>query len=149
MWGMKPAHVEEPFCRFRSDPYCQFECGWKPRSRAAFLLERFGTRKRRLFDALAEIEKDNSLLRTKFRKISALNAELQDKVERLQAINRASRVLASCTNVNDSFERTCASSSTCFASTGRSSCSPTARTRSTPTRRRPKPRSSGASGATA
>ena len=106
MWGMKPATVEEPFCRFRGDPYCQFECSWKPGSRAASILESLYTRKSHLFEALAEIEKDKSLLKTKFQEISGLNVELRDKVDRLEGINKASRVLASCENVHEFLDAT-------------------------------------------
>ncbi len=106
IWGHPAAQVDEPFCHFRGDQFCQFDCTWKAGSRARAFLESLFTRKSHLLDALAEIERDKDLIKTKFREISELNAELRDKVDKLEGINRASRLLASYRNVDEFLDLT-------------------------------------------
>jgi putative nucleotidyltransferase with HDIG domain len=96
MWRLKPASVVEPVCHFRGDPYCEFRITWGTRDsvfRGA--VEALTTRKKHLRAALDEIERDKTLLATKYEEVNRLNAELQDKITKLQAINEASRILVS------------------------------------------------------
>jgi class 3 adenylate cyclase len=104
IWGLAPATVVEPHCHFRGDGFCEFECTWKPVSRARSIFENLFARRINLIEALQEIERDKELLKSKFREVSTLNRELQDKVEMLEAINKASRLLVS--NVEEFLETT-------------------------------------------
>jgi putative nucleotidyltransferase with HDIG domain len=102
-WGKPAAGVEERSCQFEGAPYCEtaFTWGLSWETFSGFF-NRFFTRKKTLYSALEEIDKDKALLRQKFDELSRLNVELTDlnadlkqKVTMLKAINSATRSIVS------------------------------------------------------
>ncbi len=102
-WGQPMARVEERSCMFEGAPYCEIAFSWSlswGKFRGFF--SRFLTRKKTLYAALEEIDRDKALLRQKFDELSGLNLELTDlnadlkqKVTMLKAINSATRSIVS------------------------------------------------------
>jgi putative nucleotidyltransferase with HDIG domain len=96
IWDMPPAEVQEPYCFFKGDPYCQFNILFQSNRRSFWrLLSHFRTRKSQLLSALEQIENDKLALKKKYDEVNRLNTELADKVEKLRAINVASNMLVS------------------------------------------------------
>ncbi len=96
IWKQKPAVVEETECFFQGAAYCEFHGSWQVRKNIVRnMLEGFAVRKSHLIEALREIERDKTLLASKYEEVNHLNLELQDKITKLQAINEASRILVS------------------------------------------------------
>jgi putative nucleotidyltransferase with HDIG domain len=96
IWDLPPAEVQEPYCFFRGDPYCQFNIRFQSGRRSFWrLLSHFRTRKSQLLSALEQIENDKLILKKKYDEVNRLNDELADKVEKLRAINVASNMLVS------------------------------------------------------
>jgi putative nucleotidyltransferase with HDIG domain len=96
IWNMPPAEVQEPYCFFRGDPYCQFNIRFQARMGSLRrLFSHFRTRKSQLLSALEQIENDKLALKKKYDEVNRLNTELQDKVHKLRAVNVASNLLVS------------------------------------------------------
>jgi len=102
-WGQAPAKVEERSCSFEGNPYCEITFTWGI-SWGNFrrFFSQFLTRKKTLYTAMEEIDRDKALLRQKFDELSRLNLELVDlnadlkqKVTMLKAINSATRSIVS------------------------------------------------------
>ncbi len=107
IWKMPPGTIEEPYCQFAGDPYCQFNInfhtGRRPFSLTSTLLR---TRKSQLFSALEQIDNDKLILKKRYDEVQMLNMQLADKVEKLQAINTASNLLVSRENTDEILETT-------------------------------------------
>jgi len=102
IWNHPPATVNEPFCQFEGDPYCQFNISYQSsRNPVKNFLSMFGTTKSQLFDALEEIEKSKLVLKKKYDEVNVLNAELAENLEMLKAINTASNLLVSRDNTDE------------------------------------------------
>jgi len=94
IWGLPPQQVTETDCYFDGAPYCQYNIKFQKRKLFGFALKsQIKTRKAKLLLALEEIESDKLLLKKKNEEVVKLNNELREKVERLKAINEASRLL--------------------------------------------------------
>ena len=107
IWGLSPAEVEEPYCYFNGDPYCQFNIqfhnkNWRPYR----LFSLFRTRKTQLLSALEQIESDKLALKKQYDEVNRLNHELYDKVEKLRAVNLASNMLVSQDNSEEILKAT-------------------------------------------
>ncbi len=102
VFGLPPSTIEEPFCYFDGDPYCQFNIRFylrrKPLKR---IIDFFHTRKSQLLSALEQIETDKMTLKRKYDEVNMLNRELADKIEKLKAINTASTLLVSHGNTEE------------------------------------------------
>ena len=102
LWGLSPQQVIETDCYFEGAPYCQYNIQFEKKKIFSFLSgARRHNKKARLVLALEEIENDKLLLKKKNDEVVKLNNELREKVERLKAINEASRILVS---MDDTFE---------------------------------------------
>ncbi|MDZ7792820.1 MAG: HD domain-containing protein [Spirochaetia bacterium] len=107
IWKLLPAQVEEPFCYFNGDPYCQFNIQFHAKSwRPYHLLSIFQTRKAQLLSALEQIESDKLALKKQYDEVNRLNHELYDKVEKLRAVNLASNMLVSQSNSEEILKAT-------------------------------------------
>ncbi len=96
IWRHNPAVVHESACAFEGAAYCEFHGTWEVRRRMVrAMIEALSVRKSHLIAALKEIEQDKALLASKYEEVNRLNLDLQDKVTKLEAINEASRILAS------------------------------------------------------
>lgn len=94
LWGNPPAKIEESFCFFDGDPFCQFNIDYYGRTKGLRRITNFfSTKKTSILNALEEIEKDKSLLREKYEEVQQLNEELAQKIDRLKALNQASDLL--------------------------------------------------------
>ncbi|MFW6208283.1 MAG: HD domain-containing phosphohydrolase [Spirochaetota bacterium] len=107
IWGLGPAKIDEPYCFFRGDPYCQFNLKFQNNSwRPYHLLNMFHTRKTQLLSALEQIESDKLALKKQYDEVNRLNHELYDKVEKLRAVNIASNMLVSQDNSEEILKAT-------------------------------------------
>lgn len=96
IWGLSPQQVTETDCYFAGAPYCQYNIKFQKRRLLDFgLKNQIKTRKAKLILAIEEIEGDKLLLKKKNEEVVKLNNELREKVDRLKAINEASRLLVS------------------------------------------------------
>jgi putative nucleotidyltransferase with HDIG domain len=96
IWMLPPADVQEPYCFFRGDPFCQYNITFQGGLRNFYTL--FGnlkTNKSQLISALEQIESDKLILKKKYDEVNHLNKELANEVEKLRAINVASSLLVS------------------------------------------------------
>ncbi len=102
IWNRPPATINESFCQFEGDPYCQFNISYysnKNPIKSFFSL--FGTTKNHLYGALEELEKSKLILKAKYDEVNTLNKELASKLEMLKAINTASNLLVSQDNTDE------------------------------------------------
>ena len=107
IWNLPPAEVQEPYCFFRGDPYCQFNINFHSGARNFYtVFSNLRTGKRQLLTALEEIENDKLILKKKFDEVNRLNVELADDVEKLRAINIASSMLVSQNNTEEILKAT-------------------------------------------
>lgn len=107
IWNLPPAEVQEPYCFFRGDPYCQFNIHFQNGTRNfSSIFSHFRTRKSQLLSALEQIENDKLVLKKKYDEVNRLNDELADKVEKLRAINVASNMLVSQDNSEEILKAT-------------------------------------------
>ncbi|MBI9107286.1 MAG: HD domain-containing protein [Spirochaetales bacterium] len=96
IWGMSPQEVIETDCYFDGAPYCQYNIKFQRRKLFSFVIKhQIKTKKAKLLLAIEEIESDKLLLKKKNEEVVKLNNELREKVDRLKAINEASRLLVS------------------------------------------------------
>lgn len=102
MFDRPPATIAEPFCQFEGDPYCQFNITFHiGRQGIKRFFGMFGTTKAQLLSALEEIENGKLILKSKYDEVATLNMELNDKLEKLKAINTASNLLVSRENTDE------------------------------------------------
>ncbi|MCP5515014.1 MAG: HD domain-containing protein [Spirochaetales bacterium] len=107
LWKLPPAEVQEPYCFFKGDPYCQFNIHFQHGTRNFYsLFNHFRTRKSQLLSALEQIESDKLILKKKYDEVNRLNNELADEVEKLKAINVASNMLVSQDNTEEILKAT-------------------------------------------
>ena len=107
IWNLPPAEVQEPYCFFRGDPYCQFNISFHAGTRNFYtVFSNLRTRKSQLLSALEEIESDKLILKKKYDEVNRLNIELADEVEKLRAINIASSMLVSQNNTEEILKAT-------------------------------------------
>jgi HD-GYP domain-containing protein (c-di-GMP phosphodiesterase class II) len=107
IWGMAPQQVTETDCYFDGAPYCQYNIKFQKRKFFSFALKnQIKTRKAKLLLAIEEIESDKLLLKKKNEEVVKLNIELREKVERLKAINEASRLLVSLVDTDEILKTT-------------------------------------------
>ncbi len=107
LWGLPPQDVTETACYFDGAPYCQYNITFQKRKIGNFFLRNNRkTQKAKLLLALEEIESDKLLLKKKNTEVIKLNIELREKVERLKAINEASRLLVSMVDTDEILKTT-------------------------------------------
>ncbi len=107
LWKLPPAEVEEPYCFFKGDPYCQFNIHFQHGTHNIYsLFNHFQTRKSQLLSALEQIESDKLVLKKKYDEVNRLNDELADEVDKLKAINVASNMLVSQDNTEEILKAT-------------------------------------------
>ncbi len=107
IWNLPPAEVQEPYCFFRGDPYCQFNIHFQHGTRNIYsFFSHIRTRKSKLLSALEQIENDKLALKKKYDEVNQLNEDLADKVEKLRAINVASNMLVSQDNSEEILKAT-------------------------------------------
>jgi putative nucleotidyltransferase with HDIG domain len=106
LWKLEQGAIEEPLCHFKGDPYCEYDCTWKEKKVGFHFFNNRRVHKGALLDALKEIENDKNLLKSKYDEVYKLNLELQDKIVKLEAINKASRVMVSYEGMDKFLEMT-------------------------------------------
>lgn len=107
LWGLPPQEITETECYFNGAPYCQYNITFQKRKPGLlFIQNRLKTRKANLMLAMEEIESDKILLKKKNEEVIKLNLELREKVDRLKAINEASRLLVSMVDTEDILKTT-------------------------------------------
>ncbi len=107
LWGQPPQTVIETECYFNGAPYCQYNVTFNKKNIFKFSFRhQLKSRKSRLLLALEEIENDKLLLKKKNDEVIKLNLELKEKVERLKAINEASRLLVSMVDADEILKTT-------------------------------------------
>ena len=107
LWGLPPQNVNETECYFNGAPYCQYNITFQKRKLTQWFTKgRRKDRKAKLLLALEEIESDKILLKKKNEEVIKLNLELREKVERLKAINEASRLLVSMVDTEEILKTT-------------------------------------------
>ena len=112
--GRAAGKVEEDFCTFRGAPHCEITLTWATSlGSVRNWVDRVLTRKSTLYTALQEIDRDKTLLRQRFEEVNRLNvelthlnAELNQKVTMLKAINNATRTIVSVTDTHQVLEQT-------------------------------------------
>ena len=107
LWGVPAQEVKETECYFSGANYCQYNITFQKRGFLNFNLKnQIKTRKAKLILALEEIENDKILLKKKNEEVIKLNIELREKVDRLKAINEASRLLVSMVDTDEILKTT-------------------------------------------
>ncbi|HEY9595151.1 MAG TPA: HD domain-containing phosphohydrolase, partial [Spirochaetia bacterium] len=107
VWGRPAARVEEAGCSFEGHPFCEITLTWPLAwNGLQAILAPLRVRKTTLFTAMEEIDRDKSLLKQKFDQLTALNLELNQKVELLKAINAATRAIVSVSDTGEILKRT-------------------------------------------
>ena len=107
LWGLRPQEVTETECYFNGSPYCQYNITFQKRKLLNLVnRNQRKTRKAKLLLALEEIESDKILLKKKNEEVVKLNLELREKVDRLKAINEASRLLVSMVDTDNILKTT-------------------------------------------
>lgn len=107
IWKLPPATITEVFCQYEGDPYCQFNITFHYGRRwMRQFFASFGTKKSQLPSFLEQIENDKIELKRKYDEVNVLNIELADKIEKLKAINTASRLLVSQENTDEILQTT-------------------------------------------
>lgn len=104
VWGLPPMEVTETECYFRGGSCCEYHLDWKPGGRRLFfknLLVNLIPGHPYFKTALAELEKERNLLEEKFAESRSLTISLAEKIKRLAAVQEASRLAVSPTELSD------------------------------------------------
>jgi HD-GYP domain-containing protein (c-di-GMP phosphodiesterase class II) len=95
IWDMPPGTLVEEKCYYRGDPYCEYHGGWKEKPLVRRIWSRLTMPRRVLRNALFQMERDQTLLRSKFDEVHHLNLSLERRIQQLSSIYEASQGMVS------------------------------------------------------
>jgi signal transduction histidine kinase len=101
IWGGRPLELTENCCHFQGSQYCEYYLRWSVRNRFYEISSRFFKSKAVLLETLSEIEEDKKLIESKYKEVSRLNSELDQKIKLLQAIQETGKSILSILNLDD------------------------------------------------
>jgi putative nucleotidyltransferase with HDIG domain len=107
LWGLPPARVEESTCHFETGGYCENTIHWSlSRGRFRNLVARAFVRKKDILNAFEEVEGVKEKIKQANIDLVKTNEDLTQKVAMLKAINAATRMIVSTTDLGKIYEET-------------------------------------------
>ena len=101
IWGGTPLTLQETCCFFEGADYCEYRLRWPARNRLYEIFSRFFTPNSVLTETIREMEEDKKLVEQKYEEVNQLNAELNQRVKQLLAIQETGKAILSVLNLSE------------------------------------------------
>jgi signal transduction histidine kinase len=105
IWGAKPARLQEQCCRFEGAPFCEYRLKWPARNRWHEFGSRFFTSRSVFMETIQEMENDKKIIEQKYDEVNRLNADLQNKIRQLLAIQETGKAILSVLDLSEVLNR--------------------------------------------
>ena len=101
IWGAPPLQLSEHKCFFKGDPYCEYHLHWDQLPTFKRTLQKIFTPWKVVKAALAEMERDKTLLKDKYAEVQRLNLNLKSQLDKLVSFQQAGTALLSTLNFQE------------------------------------------------
>ncbi len=95
IWDGRPLSLSEACCYFEGAPYCEYRLKWPARNRLYEVISRFFSSRSFLSEAISQIEKDKQVIEREYEEVNRLNAELNQRVNQLLALQETGKRILS------------------------------------------------------